>query len=130
MLDVKKLLEKVLDALKADYVIDEGISGNWTYRKWNSGIAEAWLGPISAGSVAMTSLWGYGYYSTIKTYYLPTSLFISTPNLEVSGNLQGGLGNFVLSNQANGDSFDGYWWSTKSETRTTYLNAYAKGKWK
>ena len=26
----------------ADYVVAQGISGNWTYRKWNSGIAECW----------------------------------------------------------------------------------------
>lgn len=25
-----------------DYVIDEGTSGNWTYRKWASGVAECW----------------------------------------------------------------------------------------
>lgn len=25
-----------------DYVVDEGTSGIWTYRKWNSGIAECW----------------------------------------------------------------------------------------
>ena len=26
----------------ADYVISEGTSGNWTYRKWASGVAECW----------------------------------------------------------------------------------------
>lgn len=25
-----------------DYIVDEGVSGIWTYRKWNSGIAECW----------------------------------------------------------------------------------------
>ena len=42
MLDVKTLLTKVLEALKVDYVVEEGTSTAWTYRKWNSGIAEAW----------------------------------------------------------------------------------------
>ena len=130
MLDVKALLTKMLNAIKVDYIIEQGTSGNWTYRKWNSGVAEAWMGPVSAGSIAMTSAWGYGYYASLKTYYLPSSLFISTPMLQVHGNLTGGLGGFTLSNQSNVVSFDGYWWSTKSETRTTYLNAYAKGRWK
>lgn len=31
-----------LDVLGKDYVIDQGNSGNWYYRKWKSGIAEAW----------------------------------------------------------------------------------------
>ena len=26
----------------ADYVVAQGTSGNWRYRKWNSGIAECW----------------------------------------------------------------------------------------
>lgn len=42
MLDLKALLTKILDALKADYIVEQGTSGNWTYRKWNSGIAECW----------------------------------------------------------------------------------------
>lgn len=25
-----------------DYVVDQGVSGSWTYRKWNSGLAECW----------------------------------------------------------------------------------------
>ena len=39
MIDVKKTLAKLL---KCDYVIEEGTSGIWTYRKWASGIAECW----------------------------------------------------------------------------------------
>lgn len=26
----------------ADYIVEQGTSGIWTYRKWNSGIAECW----------------------------------------------------------------------------------------
>ncbi len=26
----------------ADYVVEEGTTGGWTYRKWNSGVAECW----------------------------------------------------------------------------------------
>lgn len=29
-------------AATADYVVEQGTSGIWTYRKWNSGIAEIW----------------------------------------------------------------------------------------
>ena len=128
--DLTNILNEVLPNTSVDYIVEQGTSGNWTYRKWNSGVAEAWMGPVSAGSIAMTSAWGYGYYASLKTYYLPSSLFISAPTLQVHGNLTGGLGGFTLSNQSNGVSFDGYWWSTKSDTRTTYLNAYAKGRWK
>ena len=29
-------------ALSVDYIVEQGTSGIWTYRKWNSGIAECW----------------------------------------------------------------------------------------
>lgn len=42
MLNVKKTLTKILDALKVDYVVEEGAGSNWRYRKWNSGRLEQW----------------------------------------------------------------------------------------
>jgi hypothetical protein len=30
------------DVTIADYVVEQDTSGNWTYRKWNSGIVELW----------------------------------------------------------------------------------------
>lgn len=37
---VKEIAEKL--GFIADYVVEQGTSGIWTYRKWNSGIAECW----------------------------------------------------------------------------------------
>lgn len=34
-------LDSAVDAI-ADYIVEQGTSGAWTYRKWNSGIAECW----------------------------------------------------------------------------------------
>lgn len=45
----------------ADYVIAQGTSGIWTYRKWKSGIAECW-GRKSV-STAINSAWGNLYTS-------------------------------------------------------------------
>lgn len=67
-----------LDA--SDYVIEQGtetISGaDWTYRKWNSGIAECWGG--WSGSLAHygTAFGGYAYFTSV---YLPTGLFTAAP---------------------------------------------------
>ena len=44
-----------------DYVVETGTSGIWTYRKWNSGIAECW--GIYSMSSACTLTWGSLYYS-------------------------------------------------------------------
>lgn len=70
----------------ADYVVEQGTSGIWTYRKWNSGMAECW------GSITWTitnwSTWGSLYYSTYSgaTSY-PTGLFTSTPLLTTQSNI-------------------------------------------
>ncbi len=44
-----------------DYVVDQGTSGIWTYRKWNSGIAECW--GIYTMTSPCTAAWGSLYYS-------------------------------------------------------------------
>ena len=54
-----------LNATIKDYVVETGTSGIWTYRKWNSGIAECW-GVYSMGS-ACDKAWGSLYYSNSIT---------------------------------------------------------------
>jgi hypothetical protein len=44
-----------------DYVVEQGTSDIWTYRKWNSGIAECW--GIYTMTSACTKTWGALYYS-------------------------------------------------------------------
>ena len=52
----------VLDnAFVKDYIVDQGISGIWTYRKWNSGLAECW--GVYTMTTAATKTWGSLYYS-------------------------------------------------------------------
>lgn len=36
-------MNKLLNKEDNDYIVEQGTSGNWTYRKWNSGIAECWF---------------------------------------------------------------------------------------
>ena len=54
------LLEKIINILKRqkDYVVEQGTSGIWTYRKWNSGKAECW-----------------GIYNEKKEFYTTVSPF-------------------------------------------------------
>ena len=57
-----------------DYVVDQGVSGIWTYRKWASGIAECW-GIGTATLTHYTTAEGfYGYYTD---FALPSGLFTS-----------------------------------------------------
>ena len=54
----------------ADYVVAQGISGNWRYRKWNSGIAECWAKitqTVTSGDVWSGTLNLAPYVITVTT---------------------------------------------------------------
>lgn len=85
MLDIKKLLAKILNA---PFVIEEGTSGIWTYRKWSDGTAECW-GIVSKTGHNINRAWGGWYVSAsgaANEFYAnyPTDLFIDTPTEVVS----------------------------------------------
>lgn len=44
-----------LDVLGVDYIVDEGTSGEWWYRKWNSGRAECGIDSKQFGQQSLTS---------------------------------------------------------------------------
>ena len=77
------------------YIVENGITGDWYWRKWSDGTAEAWA--IISQSVTSWTQWGSMYYSNPYTSYnYPTGLFIAEPVIQASA--QGPSGN-------NGDSF-------------------------
>lgn len=74
------VLSNKLDASTlADYVTEQGTSGSWRYRKWNSGKIEAWFeGTFSCA--ASTTARGSLYYST-WSLTIPSAIgFTATPN--------------------------------------------------
>lgn len=83
MLNIKKTLTKILDALKADYIVEQGTSGIWTYRKWNSGVAECWGAKFI--TVNSWATWGanpqLNYISCAEENY-PTGLFINVYSVQ------------------------------------------------
>ncbi len=49
--------QKIDDKLGVDYIVEQGTSGEWWYRKWNSGIAECGIYNHGFGEHTM-SKWG------------------------------------------------------------------------
>lgn len=84
MLKVKALLTKALNALKADYVVEEGTSGIWTYRKWNSGIAECW----GFSNVANNAYASNGAKNVVVSYPFE---YATAPNVLASGYINGNI---------------------------------------
>lgn len=78
-MSIKEWMIRVINALKVDYIVEEGTSGIWSYRKWNSGIAECWC-YTSTSSLTWTAYMAspsvnpYLYYSSGWSFNLPFTL--------------------------------------------------------
>ena len=75
----------------ADYVVEQGTSGIWTYRKWNSGISECWLNSIRNVSGSQSSIISTAYFIKVTLTDFP-SIFSGAPIGWGSGRLGSGLG--------------------------------------
>ena len=117
---------------KADYVIEQGTSGFWNYRKWNSGIAECW-GETTQSNKSM-SAWGTGYSFDTDTVNYPSGLFISPPNCIASGSWS--AGNTLATQNSNRGTksecpqITFFRPSAMSGTGTAKLHFQAIGRWK
>ena len=47
-----------VDGRSIDYIVEQGTSGIWGYRKWNSGVAECWTKEPITKSMTPNSAWG------------------------------------------------------------------------
>lgn len=66
-----------LDIADADYVIEQGTSSSWTYRKWKSGKVEAWRS--YSFSSASWSVWASPIRYMDKSISFPSGLFSRAP---------------------------------------------------
>lgn len=71
---------------QADTIVEQGTSGIWTYRKWASGMYEAWA--QSYESFAMTNALGNTYYGN-KNIDISSLGFVSIANCQVTGQAGG-----------------------------------------
>lgn len=71
-----------------DYVVEEGTSGIWSYKKWNSGIAECWGQWSGSLTHYSTTLGGYLFANTMN---LPFT-FSEAPTYTYVGKVGSGAG--------------------------------------
>jgi hypothetical protein len=73
----------------ADHVVEQGTSGSWGYRKWNSGVSECWrIVSMATGTFSGTSP---TFYCTPGTKYnYPSGLFTSVTDVQMTVALNGG----------------------------------------
>lgn len=132
MLNIKKTLTKILpiiNALKTDYIVEEGTETIWTYRKWNSGIVECW-GTTSSVTRAVTTKYGNGWYGPSETIGFPTGLFDSIVSVQVEPIDAGGVGIWFNVKSMSTTAVTGYPYAIISNTSPFRYSVFARGKWK
>ena len=132
-----------------DYIVEQGVSDIWTYRKWASGIAECW-GKFERENVSTTEFkeWGNMYSVEIKQLPSKPTLddrrflypfeFIGKPYEIVNvGSSELALLPYTFSNGTPTTTASGAYKACRPDTiannissTTIELNIYTIGKWK
>lgn len=111
-----------------DYVIETDTSGIWTYRKWNSGIAECWGTRSVTISHYATAFGGYAYTTSIS---FPSGLFISAPVANYTAYIANAFAlTGTQTNALSATNINVFAISTVSGSNATKWYVYAIGKWK
>lgn len=114
-----------------DWVVEQGTSGIWTYRKWHSGVAECWGVHSTSFAVSTSSATYGGYRSAEQTATFPSGLFTSTPSATATG-CSGYVGCWVNNAQSTSSTafkfFASCGTSLSSSSRSTHIHAI--GRWK
>ena len=115
----------------AYYVVEEGTSGIWTYRKWNSGLSECFGGlnvsptsPSSEGSL---------YFKAVSVPY-PTHLFLEKPSATGGVMADWICGITQAWSSSTKDTFNGYLWVANSDALngnySFMIKLHVTGRWK
>lgn len=113
-----------------DYVVEQGTSGNWKYRKWNSGISEAWYG--ASVTLSLTTAWGSLYFSGSNTNFsIPSGVFNSTPTVQTTVGNNSHMMGMSLTTGTSASNVHGYIWASRSEANLSIMvRLYCFGTWK
>ena len=129
------LVDKIYDLINsggsADYIVEQGTSGIWTYRKWASGVAECW-GMHTYTNVPLTRQWGSGYIAPsgqAQGNEAYPFTFYSQPH--TAKDMAGFNGWIMNDSKGSTTHFPIYWlYSTSSGNRSADVHLYARGLWK
>lgn len=112
----------------ADYVITQGITGDWTYRKWNSGVYECWR--QVTGTITYSSTW-----NNFKVFHgsadWPSGAFKANPTVFYNCYIGNG---YAIACRGGLSTTTNFKWSalgTDSDPNVGFVvYVYAIGRWK
>ena len=117
-----------LNKNEADYIVEQGVSGKWKYRKWNSGYAECWRLVTQAPSETLSG------GDSMKTFVSYPFTFAETPHPFISQQSYAArvrkfyqqnvvVGSFVINSIIEDNE-------TLAMNESLSYQVYVKGKWK
>lgn len=121
--------------IDVDYIVAQGVSGDWIYRKWSSGVAECWC-LHTDNNVSISIPWANLFESTRMgglTY--PSGLFSSPPvcTVQVQNAPQGAILSLEISGNNASATATPYWLYTRANEKAGInitVGVHAVGKWK
>lgn len=121
-----------------DFVVAQGRSGIWTYRKWRNGFAECWC--TTSNNVTTNTKWGNVYYSqylqggyALPFTFIETGDFQDAPQGFVDVQTPGGNYSFQIADRCTTTAAPkGYVMCPVQQTSEieTYFTFYIRGRWK
>lgn len=112
-----------------DWIVEEGTSGIWKYRKWASGNAECWAAEHKK-SLGMTGGFGNVYIANAGIVSLPFT-FSAVPRVFVDAdNNNAGMVAWTSVYQRTTTNFGYFAVSASSKTADLYVSYTVKGLWK
>lgn len=116
-------------SVPVDYIVEEGTDGIWTYRKWNSGIAECWgthTGSYTHKATTVNSFYGYYEYVQLPFTFYGGVEFTFMGKVGSGWTMPGYLG--YHSGTQTTIQFNLL--AQQSGTQTVVVNFNVKGRWK
>lgn len=110
----------------ADYVVEKGSEGMWSWKKWESGHIDLWGN--KSESIDCAKAYGNLFYSSLKEFILPNGLVNSIDAIHIDVLGSGSM--FATPYDASKESVKVYFYSGKSETKTETVYFTINAKWK
>lgn len=138
--DIEDYIKEIVP--RADYIVETNTSGNWTYRKWNSGIAELWgkhtvdwtatkASQVGKGTYNNASISIFNYYGTVEISY-PENFFKNVKHVSALGDWTANINLIGSSLSKSKAQFNVRYGSEipESSPKQLTLSVYAIGTWK
>ena len=138
--DIEDYIKEIVP--RADYIVETNTSGNWTYRKWNSGIAELWgkhtvdwtatkTSQIGKGTYDGVSISMFNYYGAVEVSY-PDNFFKKVKHVSALGDWTANINLITSSLSSSKAQFYVRYGSEIPENspKSLTLSVYAIGTWK